>query len=165
VLKKFIAIPSIRAKLTLVLLLTALLGLFLLSLILIVSEKKNATERLVKELTTMADVVAWNSSVNLIFDDKRGAREALASLGQKPDIAFASLYGADGKMYATYQKEEKIISNMEELFDAVLPRGQGFLTVLESGKVISKITADYCYLVRPVYVNDQLEGATSDEHI
>ena len=64
---------SIRAKLQLAFLLTALLGLFLLSLILVVSEKKNASKRLVKELTTMADVVAWNSSVNLIFDDKKGA--------------------------------------------------------------------------------------------
>lgn len=155
----FVSMQSIRAKLQLAFLLTALLGLFLLSLILVVSEKKNASKRLVKELTTMADVVAWNSSVNLIFDDKKGAIEALASLRRKPDIAFAFLYDADGEIYATYQKTEKNISHLENVATAVTPPGKELFTLFAPKPVFAKITKKYCYLLRPVYVDNTIKGA------
>ncbi len=158
-LNKFLSLSSIRAKLQLVFLLTALLGLFLLSQILIFSEKKNASERLVKELTTMADVVAWNSSVSLMFDDKSGATEALASLSGKPDIAFAILYDAEGEMYSSYRRSEMKSTNMEKLIKSAIPQGGDFLARLTSDGVISTTTKDFCFLVRPVYVKDRIKGA------
>lgn len=158
-LNRFLSISSIRAKLQLVFLLTALLGLFLLSLILIFSERQNATERLVRELTAMADVVAWNSSVALVFDDKSGANEALASLGGKPDIAFASLYDARGQIYSSYHRAELDTLSLEKLIESKFPEGPEFLTRLTEEKVISITTKDFCFLARPVYVKDQIEGA------
>ncbi|TKB25518.1 response regulator [Desulfopila sp. IMCC35006] len=156
---KFLSISSIRAKLQLVFLLTALLGLFLLSLILVFSEKKKASERLVEELTTMADVVAWNSSVALVFDDKSGATEALASLGGKPDIAFAILYDAEGEEYTSYRRTEIDSPSMEKLIKSALPQKGDFLDRLAADGVISSITKDFCFLVRPVYVKDRIKGS------
>ncbi len=158
-MKSLLSSSSIKTKLQLVLLLMALPGLFLLSAILIVSEKKTATQILIEELTTMADVVAWNSSVVLMFDDKKGASEALASLGSKPDIAFAALYDATGILYSSYQRKKSNLSFIDRKMEAVLPQGDELIDVLNTKGVLSTITSDYCYVFRPVSVNSQMVGA------
>ena len=149
---------SIRAKLQLALLLTALLGLCLLSVTLLLSERKNAAKRLLHELTTMADVVAWNSGVNLIFDDKNGAREALASLEKKPDIIFAAIYGAEGGQYATFQRSGGQIFS-EKQIDAEIPQERRTRQAMQEQGTLTKITEEYCYVIRPVLVKGQIEGS------
>lgn len=149
---------TIRAKLQFALLMTALLGLFLLSVIITISERKNATKRLVGELITMTDVVAWNSGVNLVFDDKTGAKEALASLEKKPDIAFAGIYDPEGMLYAKFQRSDAQ-PFIEKEVDAEIPREHRTKRELEKEGVLTKITRDFCYVMRPVQVNGQVEGS------
>ena len=154
----FLSISSIRAKLQLVLLLTALLGVALLSMTLAISEKKNATKTLVSELVTMADVVAWNSGVNLIFDDKKGAEEALASLKKKPNITFAGIYDVEGRSYAKFQRlEEQSFS--EKQVDIEIPQEERTQAKFINNGTLTKITNDYCYVIRPIIVNEQIEGS------
>lgn len=155
---RFISLSSIRAKLQLVLLLTALLGIGLLSVTLAFSEKKNATKNLVGELVTMADVVAWNSGVNLIFDDAKGATEALASLKKKQEIAFAGIYDKKGVLYAKFQRiEEQDLT--EKQVDAAIPQELRTAANFTNNVTLTKIIQDYCYVIRPVLVNGEVEGA------
>ncbi|TKB06454.1 response regulator [Desulforhopalus sp. IMCC35007] len=154
----FFCLSSIRTKLELVLLMTALLGICLLSGTLAISERKNASKRLISELTTMADVVAWNSSVNLIFDDKKGATEALVSLDKKPDIAFACIYDKAGNVYAQYQKSGGTAFTVEQV-DSVFPQNLRLGSVFEKQGLLAQITQDYCFVLRPILVNGMVEGS------
>jgi signal transduction histidine kinase/CheY-like chemotaxis protein len=154
----FFSISSIRTKLQLALLLTALLGICLLSGTLAISERKNASKRLISELITMADVVAWNSGVNLIFDDKKGATEALVSLDKKPDIAFACIYDKTGNVYVQFQKTGNTTFTAEQV-DSVFPQSMRIASVFEKEGLLTKITSDYCFVMRPILVNGQVEGS------
>ncbi|MFT5699088.1 MAG: two-component system sensor histidine kinase/response regulator [Desulforhopalus sp.] len=157
-LTNFLSLSSIRTKLQLALLMTALLGLCLLSATLVISERNNSTKRLVSELITMADVVAWNSGVNLIFDDKKGATEALASLEKKPDIAFACIYDKEGNMYARFQNIKGDSFPLDEL-NGLFPKEQRKLSILEKKGVLTAMSRDYCYVIRPVLVSGIVEGS------
>ncbi|WP_458774001.1 response regulator [Desulforhopalus sp. 52FAK] len=150
---------SIKNKLQLVLLMTALLGLALLSIVLTISERKNAVDAVVNELTTVADVVAWNSVATLMFDDKKGAREVLGSLEKKPDIAFAGIFDKNGAMYAQF-KRSNAQSFSDEQLDLIIPPESRVLSAQQGEKEgMTKITGAYCYVLRPIVISGEVEGA------
>ena len=82
---------SIRGKLLIILSLTAVLTLLLVTTALVFNEKWSTQKNLVRELRSMADVVALNIGAALLFNDAQTAREDLASLAAKPEIAAAIL--------------------------------------------------------------------------
>ncbi len=150
---------SIKIKLLSAFCLTALLGLFLLSTAVIIMERKNATHNLINELSTMADVVAWNSSVAMMFDDEKGAGEALGSLSRKPEIAFACLFDTRGKKYRDYTRPGNLPANPEEGFLEGLPEGTSITERLKvEGSIVDR-NARYIRVIRPVFDNDMLLGS------
>ncbi len=155
----FVKITSIKSKLLLASLLTSLLGLFLLSTTLVIVEKKKATKALLEELTTMADIVAWNSSVAIMFDDKDETTEVLASLARKPEIAYASLYDMKGATYSSYTRTGMSGDVMIALLGEVLPEGEALLEIIEQQGFLSITKNNHCLVVRPVSANEQLVGA------
>ena len=52
-----------------------------------------------------AKVLADNATAALAFGDAAAARELLQSLRHTPDIQAAALYGSDGRLFASYQRE------------------------------------------------------------
>jgi two-component system sensor histidine kinase/response regulator len=60
----------------------------------------------VRDLTALGAVIASNSTATVVFQDKESAHELLNSLIQKKQITTASFYSADGKVLATYNREE-----------------------------------------------------------
>ncbi|MBW8890118.1 MAG: response regulator [Fibrobacteres bacterium] len=57
---------------------------------------------MVQQLTTLAKLVANNSTAVLAFDDKSGAAEILSALKAEPHIVAAALYDAEGKLFSSY---------------------------------------------------------------
>ncbi len=57
---------------------------------------------LARQLSTLAAVVADNSTAVLAFEDREGAREILAALKAAPHITAAALYDGDGSLFSTY---------------------------------------------------------------
>ena len=55
-----------------------------------------------RNLSTLAGIIAANSSAALIFDDKTLAAENLAALRSEPAITRAALYDQQGRLYVTY---------------------------------------------------------------
>jgi len=125
----------------------------------VIVEKKKATTVLLEELSTMADIVAWNSSVAMMFDDKNDATEVLASLARKPEIAYAALYDMKGMTYSSYTRPGISDNAMTALLGEVLPEGEALLKSIEEQRSIGITKNNHCLVVRPVSANDQLIGA------
>jgi two-component system sensor histidine kinase/response regulator len=73
----------------------------------------------VRDLAALGAVMGANSSAAVIFQDQKSAGEILNALTQKKQIVTASIYSADGKVLATYNR----IKNLEYRAIAVQPEG------------------------------------------
>lgn len=98
---------SISRKLALILRLMAGLTLSVASLTLAFREYSALQESIGNQLTLMADMVGQNSSVALLFDDNKTAKEILDSLEHDPDILTAIIENASGETFATYSHAEQ----------------------------------------------------------
>ena len=93
---------SIRHKLTAIIVFTSLVVLMLASLLFVTSEMLTIRKIIVQELAAIARIVGSNSTAAILFDDRRSAEENLASLRAKPNIEFAYIFSADGKLLAAF---------------------------------------------------------------
>ena len=101
----------IRIKLISIMTLTAMLALFLVTAAVMINEyftKKDDTE---KQLVLIADIIAWNSSASLIFNDARTANEILSGLSIQPSLLSAHLYNKVGTIFAAYQSPNKSLTS------------------------------------------------------
>ena len=58
--------------------------------------------QLVRDLSTLAAVIADNSAATLAFDNRAVAEDILAALRAEPDIVAAALYDREGRLFAKY---------------------------------------------------------------
>jgi len=94
---------SIRIKLISIMTLTAMLALLLATAAVVINEyftKKNDTE---KQLVLIADIIVWNASASLTFNDAKTAQEMLSGLNSLPSLLSAHLYDKAGNLFAFYQ--------------------------------------------------------------
>jgi signal transduction histidine kinase/CheY-like chemotaxis protein len=68
----------------------------------LVTYRKTATQ----QLTTLAQIVAQNSTAALAFDDRRSASETLAALRAEPNLVAACIYTKDGRPFAAFLRGE-----------------------------------------------------------
>jgi signal transduction histidine kinase/DNA-binding response OmpR family regulator len=93
---------SIRAKLTMLMVLTSMIVLLLASSVFIANDVVNIRKAMVEELTVLADVIGRNSSAALAFNDEEAASEILSALSVQPHINTAVIRSADGDVLASY---------------------------------------------------------------
>ncbi|MEE4355129.1 MAG: ATP-binding protein [Desulfococcaceae bacterium] len=104
---------SIKQKIILITLLTSGITLLLASFAFVSKEVLTFRDNLVKDLSSLANVVGMNSEGALVFDDRYTAERHLSAFRANPGIIFACIYRQDGKVFATYlspDAEEKHIS-------------------------------------------------------
>jgi signal transduction histidine kinase/DNA-binding response OmpR family regulator/HPt (histidine-containing phosphotransfer) domain-containing protein len=92
----------IRIKLISIMTLTALIALLLATAAVVINEyytKKSETE---KQLVLIADIISWNSSASLAFNDAKTAEEMLNGLRKQPSLIFAHLYDKNGILFSHY---------------------------------------------------------------
>ncbi|SCY39538.1 hybrid sensor histidine kinase/response regulator [Desulfoluna spongiiphila] len=150
---------SIRTKLFLLFSLPAVLTVILLSTALVFKEKWTSRKNLVRELGSMADVVAVNSGPALLFNDELSARETLVSLKAKPEIATAILYDTRGTVYSSYSPpgtDQGAL--MAELTRAYPDREALFREIIREKKTIF-LVVDHAHVIRPVIANAEAIGA------
>lgn len=95
---------SIRRKLSVLLLLSSGIGLVVAATALIsyaFSTNRAAAER---DLQTLAQVLADNSTAAVAFQDREAARDVLVGLRAKPEVEYACVYAGDGApaVFASY---------------------------------------------------------------
>ncbi len=67
-------------------------------------EVLNFRKTMLRNLTTMAEIIGNNSAVALDFDDPRAAGETLASLQVEPNILGARIYDKTGRVFAQFDR-------------------------------------------------------------
>ena len=92
----------IRRKLMAIMLLTSGLVLLLTCAAFLGYEFLTFRATAVRELSTVGQIVATNSTAALAFRNPDDAREVLAALSAEPSIVAATLYDADGQVFSIY---------------------------------------------------------------
>jgi two-component system, sensor histidine kinase len=99
---------SIRTKLVLLAMASASVALLLSCIGFAVTDIKMMRDSTVQSISTQARMLAFNSTAVLSFRDAPAAEQLLKSLKSQPAIEFACLYDSEGKVLATYVKEDYI---------------------------------------------------------
>ncbi len=94
--------PSIKQKLIWIILFTTGITLLLASIAFVTKEILTFRQNLVKDLSTLAQVVGMNSEGALVFDDRFTAERHLSAFRTRPGIVFACIYKQNGTVFATY---------------------------------------------------------------
>ena len=95
---------SIRWKLTLLIVTISSVSLLLASIAFITSDRINTQQTVSNNLSTMAEIIAANSSAALLFGDSVAAKETLGFLQSQKHIQAAAIYGMEDKVFASYRK-------------------------------------------------------------
>jgi signal transduction histidine kinase len=134
----------IRQKLVLLIMLTTAGALLLAGVALIVIDLRSFRQQMEKDVSTLAEIVASNSTAALSFADPEAAAETLAVLQARESIVAAAVYGETNDLFATYSRNGAATSGIPpepgpigatwsqgslHVFDKVLLRGQRIGTV------------------------------------
>ena len=95
---------SIRWKLTGLIVIISSVSLLLASLAFITSDRINTQRTVSNNLTTMAEIIAANSSAALLFGDHMAAQETLGFLQSQKHIQAAAIYDINNSVFASYRK-------------------------------------------------------------
>jgi len=94
----------IRKKLTLIIMMTCCVSLFLAVMLFAAHQIFAYRENLVAKIDTLAKVTGNNLIAPLLFNDRQAAEETLSALKGEPCILSASVFGLDGQGLAHYSK-------------------------------------------------------------
>jgi signal transduction histidine kinase/ActR/RegA family two-component response regulator len=92
----------IRRKLMQMVLLTAGVGLLFACAAFFTYDLVTYRQSLVRQLDTLGQAIAANSTAALAFDNPDDAKSVLAAFKSDPHIVAAALYGKSGELFATY---------------------------------------------------------------
>lgn len=95
---------SIKAKLTLVVLLVTVVSLLLASVAYIVNDRKSFRNELIQNCSLLAAVLAGNCASAVAFDDSEAAVEALKAIENDPHLAWAVILLPDGRVFAEHSR-------------------------------------------------------------
>ncbi len=150
---------SIRTKLILSLGLTALMALFMVAGAMVAYETNNAKKNLIDELISMADLVALNSAVAMMFNDQTSAMEDLSALSAKQGIIGAALYDASGHIYASWSRGPAPIDSLTDEIKQVVTPGNPLIEMIAARNLITKFIDSHTHVILPVSFEGNFLGA------
>jgi len=133
---------SIGRKLMVIIMAISGLTLLLACFAIVVYDIIELRRGMVNDTSTLANMVAENSTAALTFHDAQAAKEVLRSLHTQPHITAACLYTAEGQPFATYDR-----SGDRESLSPPPPRKDG--TFFEHGRLLQ---------FRPVRLGKEIIG-------
>jgi two-component system sensor histidine kinase/response regulator len=95
---------SLAGKLTALGILTSTASLATAAAVLVVYDRSSSRERLLRDTTSLADVVGNNSTAALTFGDSKAAVETLGALAANGHIVAAAILSVDGHVFARYER-------------------------------------------------------------
>ena len=115
---------SIKRRLTLTLMLTTGLSLFLACLSFWTYDVITIRKAMVGQATALARVIGLNSAVALAFDDPQAATETLGALSAVRPVTAAVIYDEQGEVFAVYTAGSEVVTSFTP--PRVRPPGQAF---------------------------------------
>jgi len=119
---------SINRKLTLLTLATRVMVFAILALFLIIGDQITFRRGMVKDLTTLADVIGSNSTAALSFNDPQSAVETLAALRAVPNVISAYILTKNRTIFAKYLRSGETLKSTRSETSAIKspPKGEPF---------------------------------------
>jgi signal transduction histidine kinase len=135
---------SVRYKLALVVLAATFLALLIAGVTLVIYDQRTYREQWVSDLTAQADIVGRASAPALAFEDPKAAKENLAVLAARPQVLSAALYGAKGKLFASYERSGAPSALLPSLPEVDGSRIEGrevllFKRIVENGEIAGTV--------------------------
>src|SRR3954453_23020040 len=133
---------SIRGKLTGIIMITSTAAVLLACLGFTVTGLLGFRQRLIVDISTIAHVIASNSTAALAFNDHMAAREVLSALHAKPAVTAAAIYNHRGELFAEYEPDGAVIVPATVRPDGVYDAGDRielFAPIRLSGKRIGTL--------------------------
>ncbi|MEX0615840.1 MAG: CHASE sensor domain-containing protein, partial [Methylophaga sp.] len=125
-MKHLLGFHSIRQKLSIGVLLSTLLALFIAGAIIVFYDLRDYRERLLEDMRTQADLIGQASIAALQFNDREVANQTLALLRLRPRIIAAAIYTPEGEVFARYHVEFQQTDTLPDLpLTESLSRGLG----------------------------------------
>ena len=104
-MERFNRLPLAK-KLTMITMVTSTLALVLACVGFGTYEMVTFRQSLMREATTLAEIVASNSAASLVFDDPSSAEEILKSLSAERHISAACLFTPEGRVFASFVRKD-----------------------------------------------------------
>nr|WP_321404808.1 response regulator [uncultured Desulfobacter sp.] len=153
-------VVSIRTKLILTLGTTAFFALAMMAGAMVTYETHTARKNLVNELASIADLIALNSSVAMMFNDRKSALEDLSALSAKQGIVGAILYDTHGEIYAHFSRDAVSIDTLaQEVKQLCNPGFSPIEMAITAPKKLSGVVNGHTHVVLPVNFEDKFLGA------
>lgn len=92
----------IRRKITWAMMAVSLTALLLACVALLAYDLVTYRDATVRNLSTLAQILGFNSAAALLFNDPASATTTLAALKAQPHVISAGIYTRDGQQFATY---------------------------------------------------------------
>lgn len=98
---------SIKSKLTLVIMISTLLGVMLISSIFVYQRYASFKTQMSSEFTAIAKIISDRSNAALLFEDQPALAETLASLALHEQVRLACIYNNEDTLLANYARDAK----------------------------------------------------------
>lgn len=132
---------SIKSKLMMVIFVVCSAALLVVSVTLVLHEVSSFRENMVRDKSTLADVLGANTIAALKFDDQATAETILQALRAEPHVVAACVYKESGGRFASYVRANEFVSFPQQ------PGIEG-----------ARFSPDHLVLVRPVILDDKRIG-------
>ena len=151
---------SIRTKLMLIVGVVTGAALTLVTMGVAINERISSRNETLHELRSLADVVAWNTTTALTFNDSEAATQALAALGIRPAIRTVLLCDAMGNNFADYVAPGE---DRTQMFRQLERRGIGCKSIMSrlavTGEFIESYEDSHIHMIRQVVQFGEAIGA------
>ncbi|MBS1197957.1 MAG: two component system sensor histidine kinase, barA-like [Proteobacteria bacterium] len=133
---------SIKTKLTVVIMATSCVAVLLTCGIYTAYDQIQLRDDMKSDLTVLAQIIGNRSAVALQFDDRQVTEENLNALRAKNNIVAGAIHKADGKIFATFQREA----------------GKVVFSTLATGEARSYFDADSLNVLAPIIADGEKIG-------
>ena len=141
---------SIRRKLSRVLWLKALVTLSLASVSLSIREFDNLQQAFEQKLNLTADMIGQNTSVALVFGDRKTATEILQALEHDPSVIHAVIQTSEGEIFGEYDKAD---ADWDAWWPDAIPKTQYVTRTITQGRNASLGRITLIASLQQSYVN------------
>jgi signal transduction histidine kinase/DNA-binding NarL/FixJ family response regulator len=125
----------IRIKLMLIIGMSALFALLFVGSAISINEYITRKHETQQNLSSLADIIAWNNRATLAFMDAKSANESLKVLETQPGIVAAFLYNQEGEVFAAYKTTYLTGNKMNGSLIAQLIKDDSPITIEQTSKV------------------------------
>jgi PAS domain S-box-containing protein len=109
-MNKYFSKLPIKIKIMLVIMITSFISLLMIGTAVVIYDNYYFKQNLIKDISTIANLIADRSTAALIFQDPQLAGENLTSLHVKPSIEEACIINENGVVFAKYGSDSTIIT-------------------------------------------------------